>query len=340
MSNNKENFWKSRNVFITGINGFVGSNLAKLLIKKKANVFGLVRNNNKKSLLFFENLNKNTVLINGDLTDKNLLKRIINEENIQTVFHLGAQVEVGVARHNPMSTWETNVRGTYNLLESIRENSKNIESIIMASSDKAYGEYPKKKLPYKEYYALKPKFFYDTSKACADLIAKSYTESKKKLPIIITRFANIYGPGQLNFSALIPDCIRSSLGYSIFEPRSDGKDERDFLFVEDVANLYLTMAEQLTKNKKLTGQIFNAGTSKSHIVSNIIKKIYALNNNDVDFEKINKKFKSKKTIGEIKYQLMDFNKVYEFFSWKPTTSITKGLYITNSWYKKYLKKNN
>lgn len=336
----EKNYWKFRNVLITGINGFVGSNLAKILIKRKAKVYGLVRNLDKTSLLFFENLDKKITLINGDLTDKDLLKRIISEENIQSIFHLGAQVEVGVASKNPMSTWETNIRGTYNLLEAIRENLQKIDSIVIASSDKAYGDYPKSKLPYKESYALKPKYFYDTSKACADLIAKSYTESKKKLPIIITRFANIYGPGQLNFSALIPDCIRSSLGYSLFEPRSDGTDERDFLYVEDVTKLYLIISEALSKDKKLIGEIFNAGTEKSYQVKEIIKKIYTLNKNKKTLNKIYKKFNKKKTVSEIKYQLMDFKKVYTYFSWQPTTNMTKGLQKTNSWYKKYFKKIN
>jgi len=336
----EKNFWKSRNVLITGINGFVGSNLAKILIKRKAKVYGLIRNLDKTSMLFFENLDKKITLINGKLTNKDLLKRIINEENIQSIFHLAAQVEVGVARENPMSTWETNIRGTYNLLEAIRENSKKIDSIVIASSDKAYGDYPKSQLPYKENYALKPKYFYDTSKACADLIAKSYTESEKKLPIIITRFANIYRPGQLNFSALIPDCIRSSLGYSSFEPRSNGTDERDFLYVEDVTKLYLIISEALSKNKKLIGEIFNAGTEKSYQVKEIIKNIYTLNKGQKKLNKIYKMFNKKKTLSEIKYQLMDFEKVYNFFSWKPTTSMNKGLNITNSWYKKYLKKIN
>ena len=239
--------------------GFVGSNLIKILIKRKAKVYGLVRNLDKTSLLFFENLDKKITLINGDLTDKDLLKRIISEENIQSIFHLGAQFWTGfekVVKELAPKNKE---------LINIRENLQKIDSIVIASSDKAYGDYPKSKLPYKESYALKPKYFYDTSKACADLIAKSYTESKKKLPIIITRFANIYGPGQLNFSALIPDCIRSSLGYSLFEPRSDGTDERDFLYVEDVTKLYLIISEALSKDKKLIGEIFNAGTEELFI---------------------------------------------------------------------------
>ena len=212
-----KNFWREKKVFITGINGFVGSNLAKTLIKKGASVYGLIRNDNPHSFLYFEKLNKKVTLINGDITDLHLLKRVFIEEEIEHVFHLAAQVEVGKALEYPYLTWESNIRGTYTLLETVREIKKNIQSIIIASSDKAYGTYPIDQLPYKESYPLIPDYPYDVSKACGDLIAQSYCKNNFKLPIIITRFANIYGPGQLNFSALIPDCIRSALRIKYFQ---------------------------------------------------------------------------------------------------------------------------
>ena len=216
--NKLKKFWKNKNVLITGINGFIGSNLAKYLLKNNANVYGIVRKIDKKTLLYSEKLNENVKLFIGDITDLNLMKRIINEENINHIFHLAAQVEVGIAMKYPFSTFESNIRGTYTVLEAARANSLKINSIIVASSDKSYGEYPNSKLPYKENYALNPKFFYDTSKACADMIAKSYANNLYKLPIIITRFANIYGCGQLNFTALIPDAIRSCLLNKKFSP--------------------------------------------------------------------------------------------------------------------------
>ena len=208
---NQNKFWKNKNIFITGIAGFVGSNLAKNLVNEGANVIGLTRNKKINSLLYFEKIDKKINLIFGDITDKELLKSVFFKYKIEICFHLAAQVEVGMAEKYPFSTWETNVRGTYTLLEILRENKNSLKSVIIASSDKAYGEYPIKKLPYKESYELKPEYPYDTSKACADMIAKSYSSKLFRLPIIITRFANIYGPGQLNLTALIPYAIKSCL---------------------------------------------------------------------------------------------------------------------------------
>ena len=199
----KNLFWKNKNVFITGVAGFVGSNLAKNLLENEANIIGLTQNKKINSLLYFEKIDKRINLILGNITDKELLKSIFIKYNIDICFHLAAQVEVGSALKYPYLTWETNIRGTYTLLETIRESKKKVKSIIIASSDKAYGNYPLKSLPYKESYPLKPNFPYDTSKACADMIAKSYSSKLFNLPIVITRFANIYGPGQLNFTALI-----------------------------------------------------------------------------------------------------------------------------------------
>ena len=333
-----KNFWQNKAVLITGINGFIGSNLAKYLLKKNAKIFGIIRKFDKNTLLFYEKLDKKIQLFYGDTTDIQLIKRIINEENIKHIFHLAAQVEVGVAMKYPFSTFESNIKGTYSVLEAARTSSSKINSIIVASSDKSYGEYPSSKLPYKESYPLNPKYFYDTSKACADMISKSYAlNPKKSLPIIITRFANIFGPGQMNFSALIPDCIRSSLKYSTFEPRGNGKDTRDFLYVEDVAEIYELLARQLSQNKKLSGNIFNAGTNEKFKVKDIINKIYTKNRNKKDLKKILTKLPMKKTEGEIKNQLMNFDKLYKYFKWKPKTSFNKGLDKTLNWYKKFLK---
>ena len=302
--NKIKKFWQNKNVLITGINGFIGSNLAKYLLKNNAKIYGLIRKIDKNTLLFYEKLDKKINLFYGDVTDIQLIKRIINEEDINHIFHLAAQVEVGIAMKYPFSTFESNVRGTYSILDAARTSTSKINSIIVASSDKSYGEYPGSKLPYKESYPLNPKFFYDTSKACADMISKSYASNPRRpLPIIITRFANIFGPGQMNFSALIPDCIRSSLRYTTFEPRGNGEDTRDFLYVEDVAEIYEILSRKLSQNKKLSRHIFNAGTNEKFKVVDIIKKIYMKNRNKKDLKKILTKLPQKKTEGEIKNQL-------------------------------------
>lgn len=334
----KLNFWKNKSILITGVNGFIGGNLAKYLLNFNANVYGLVRELDKRSLIYYEKLDKKIKIIFGDVTNQSLIKRILNEEKIEHIFHLAAQVEVGTAMKYPYSTFESNVRGTYTILEAARTSSLKIKSIIVASSDKSYGEYPINKLPYKENYPLNPKYFYDTSKACADLISKSYASNPKKpLPIIITRFANIFGPGQMNFSALIPDCIRSSLKYSTFEPRGNGNDVRDFLYVEDVTEIYEILARNLVNDKKLSGNIFNAGTNEKFKVLDIITKIFLKNKNKKDLKEVIIKLPKKKTEGEIKNQLMDYEKLHKYFNWKPRTPFEKGLSKTINWYKKFLK---
>ena len=333
-----KNFWENKNVFLTGINGFIGGNLAKALIENGANVFGLIRNTDQNSFLFHDGYHEKVALIEGDLIDRNLMERVITEESINVVFHLAAQVEVGVAASNPLLTFETNIRGTYTLLDAIRSFPEHIEAVIVASSDKAYGTYKPDMMPYKEDYPLVPEFPYDTSKACADLIAKSYASSLYNLPIVITRFCNIYGPGQLNFSALIPDTIKSAQGFSEFIPRSDGSMIRDFIFSEDVADLYLRIGEDLSINKELRGEVFNAGTNHPISVREVVEKIYKLIGNTDELERILLQMEGKKASGEIQCQYMDFEKVNKFFGWKPKHDLDTGLAKTIEWYDNYLNK--
>jgi len=335
----QKNFWKNKRVLITGINGFIGGNLSKQLLASGANVTGLIRNKNEKTFLFVEKLDKKITLVYGNLENKSNLKRILLEQNIEICFHLAAQVEVGVAERDPFVTWETNIRGTYSLMEAIREQKKKLKAIIIASSDKAYGNYPRNKMPYQENYELKAKYPYDVSKACSDMIARSYSSDLFNLPVVITRFANIYGPGQANFSALIPDCIKSTLHNELFVPRSNGNNVRDFIYVSDVSKLYLLIAKKLfLKPNKIKGEIFNAGTNNPHKVKDIIKNIFEIQNKHTQYKKIDKIFKNKKTSGEIDFQYMDYKKVYKFFGWKPETKFKLGISETINWYKKNLSK--
>jgi len=330
----KKNFWKRKKILITGINGFVGSNLAKRLVKEGADVIGIIRNKNRKTLLFFEKIHHKITLIDGDITDKNLLVRILNEQKIEHIFHLAAQVEVGLAEDNPYDSFETNVRGTYTILSAAFESRKKLKSFVYASTDKVYGKVEKKKLPYREDYPLNAEHFYDVSKAAADLLCKSFTISNFKIPIVTTRFANIYGPGQMNFSALIPDAISSSLNFKKFKFRSNGFFLRDYIFVEDVVNLYLKISEMLAKKpNKFNGQIFNFGSNNPKTAIAIVKKIFELNEKQKEFKNIKI---SKKKINEIKHQYMDFKKVYKFLKYKPLYLFDKSLLKTINWYKKYL----
>ena len=334
----KKNFWKNKKVFITGINGFVGGNICKELVLLGANVTGLIRNQNQKTLLFVEQLHKKINLVKGSIDNKETLKRILLEQNIEICFHLAAQVEVGIARNYPSLTWESNIRGTYNFLEAVREQGKKIKAVVIASSDKAYGSYPIDQLPYQESYPLKPEYPYDVSKACGDLIAQTYCSKKFNLPIIITRFANIYGPGQLNFSALVPDCIRSALGHSTFVPRTNGEHHRDFLFIDDVIDLYVLMAKKLSNNNSLNGQIFNAGSNDPVHIKSLIIKIFELVMEKEEFTNFKRqiKFPKSKVHGEILFQQMDFKKINKSFKWRPQTEIDKGLRLSIDWYKRFL----
>lgn len=331
-------FWNSKKVLITGINGFVGGNIAKKLVTLGAKVYGLVRTRSSDSFLFYEQIDKKVSLIAGELCDLSLLCRIISEQEINVVFHLAAQVEVGIGLTNPYITFETNIKGTYSLLEAVRIFPDSVQAVVVASSDKAYGEYEKEKMPYKEDYPLIPKYPYDTSKACADMIAQTYTSEVHNLPVVITRFSNIYGPGQLNFSALIPDGIRSALGYSKFVPRGDGTMMRDYLYVSDVVELYLNIAENLAKDKKnISGQIFNAGSNKPKTVKQILENIFTNLGANSEYIRIIKDMKNTKTVGEIDCQFMDHEKVKKYFGWTPKHSFNDGISETIDWYKKYLK---
>jgi len=334
-----KNFWNNKTVLITGINGFIGGNLAKQLIGLGAKIIGISNKRNKNKFLTYESISNKIKFHNLDIKDFKKLSNTINKYKINICIHLAAQVDVTVAKYKPHETFESNIRGTYNLLEILRKH-KHIRSIIMASSDKAYGEYNISALPYKETYDLRPLYPYDVSKASGDMIAKSYASDLFKLPVIITRFANIYGPGQLNFTALIPDCILANEGYRKFIPRGNGKNKRDFLYVEDVCSLYMCLAYNLYKNKNLRGEIFNAGTKHGYSVNQIVKNICEINSNKILYQRIKKKFMNKTLSGEIEHQFMNYQKLYKYFKWKPLYSLNDGLSKTITWYKSFLKKYN
>jgi CDP-glucose 4,6-dehydratase len=330
-------FWSNKNVLITGIYGFIGSNLTKCLVSLGANVIGITRTIHTNSLLHYESLNNRVKLVSTDLNDLPGLIGIIGENRIDHVFHLAAQVEVGVGLTNPYLTFESNTRATYTLLEAIRLSGIDLNSIVIASTDKSYGSYPTVEMPYREDFPLLAKYPYDVSKACADMIAQSYATEIFNLPIVVTRFSNIYGPGQLNFSALFPDIIRSALGYSVFEPRGNGMQQRDYLYIDDVVDLYLKIGESLSNSSaELAGEIFNAGTGQPLTVKDAI---YAVNKqlNFDGYKLIVEKMSKKETIGEIDAQFMSHQKVTDRFGWSPSTTLESGIKKSIDWYRGYLK---
>lgn len=332
--------FKNSKVLITGISGFVGGQIAKSLLDLGADVHGLVRDQKTNTFTSISGLNNRIDFIAGDLCNLQLLERIISERQIEYVFHLAAQVEVGVGLQNPYLTFESNIRGTYTLLEAVRRFNSSVKAVVVASSDKSYGEYPMDAMPYQEHYPLLAKYPYDTSKACADMVASAYANDVYGLPIVTTRFCNIYGPGQLNFSAIIPEAMRSLIEHYPFEPRSDGKMIRDFLFVEDVADLYIKIAEHLAKDpSKYRGQVYNAGPNDPVSMRDLLKTIFHQHNQHNEYELVLKKMMKKDTYGEISTQSMSHDKALLHFGWQPTTTLPDGLIKTYTWYEEYLKKN-
>ena len=239
MENMELNFWKNHNVFVTGATGLLGSWLVEELVQRGANVTCLVRDWVPGSRLVASGNLVKTNYVNGELENYQLILRVLNEYEINSVFHLGAQTIVGVSSRSALSTFEANIRGTWNLLEACHNLGKNIQRVVVASSDKAYGE--QKKLPYTEDMPVQGRYPYDVSKSCTDLISFSYYHSYQ-LPVAVTRCGNLFGGGDLNFNRLIPGTIRSALFDEAPIIRSDGKYIRDYFYVRDAVNAYLLLA--------------------------------------------------------------------------------------------------
>ncbi len=315
-------FWEDKKVFITGATGILGSWLTKELVNKGANVTILMRDWVPKSEIILTGLINKVNIVQGCLEDYATIERCLNEYEIDSLFHLGAQTIVGTANRNPLSTFESNIKGTWNILEATRRNEL-IKRIVVASSDKAYGTH--EKLPYKENAKLMGLHPYDASKSCADILAQAYAHTYG-MPIAITRCGNIYGGGDLNFNRIIPGTIKSLIFNQRPIIRSDGKYIRDYIFVKDIVDAYLLLAEKL-KTKNVRGEAFNFGTEKPISVIELVKIII----------KISKKNKIKPIIlnkakGEIKKQYLCTEKARSILLWKPKYSLEEGLRHTYKWY--------
>ena len=310
------NFWRNKNVFITGATGFIGYWLTKELVESGAKVTGLVRDVVPQSAFFQCNLDKKINIVNGKIDNLQLLKRIMSEYEIDTVFHLAAQTQVGVAYQDPLSTFETNIMGTWNILEACRTNGLYVKRIIVASTDKAYGE--QANLPYTENAPLQGIYPYDVSKSCTDLIAYSYFKTYQ-LPVCITRCGNVYGPGDLNFQRLIPGTILAVLKNQPVIIRSDGTFKRDYFYLKDTVNAYLTLAKSIQK-LNLSGEAFNFSSGTPISVIDMTHKI---------LEVFGRKDYPIKILGEVKHEIKDQylsnQKAYKILGWKPKYTIENAL---------------
>jgi CDP-glucose 4,6-dehydratase len=310
---------------VTGARGFGGSWLARVLLSEGAEVIGFDRDSERPSGLALLGLEAEVADESGDLGDEQRLREVIEGSRADTVFHLAAQAIVGTANASPVPTFEANIRGTWNLMEACR--LAGVERVVVASSDKAYG--PHDELPYTEAAPLQPTFPYDVSKAAADLIARSYWHTYG-LPVAVTRFANIYGGGDLNFSRLIPEAVSAVLDGRRPVIRSDGSPERDFLYVEDVARAYLAIARALD-SEAVRGEAFNAGWGHPNSVREVVEIICELAGSDLEPD-----FRGEGTPeGEIERQYLQGEKIRELTGWEPQVELREGLSRTLDWYREH-----
>ncbi|KEP26878.1 MULTISPECIES: GDP-mannose 4,6-dehydratase [Bacillus] len=320
-------FWKGKNVFVTGCTGLLGSYLVKELIDQGASVTGLVRDQVPRSNLYqgsqFEKMN----VVQGALEDMQTIERALGEYEIDTVFHLAAQAIVGVANRHPVSTFEANILGTWNVLEACRRQPL-IKRVIVASSDKAYGD--QEQLPYDEDMPLNGKHPYDVSKSCADLISHTYFNTYG-LPVCITRCGNLYGGGDLNFNRIIPQTIQLVLEGEAPEIRSDGTFIRDYFYIEDAVKAYLLLAEKM-EEKGLAGEAFNFSNEIQLTVLELVDKILKAMGSDLKPRILNQ------GTHEIKHQYLSAEKARKLLDWKPDYSIDEGLEKTIEWYREFFQK--
>jgi CDP-glucose 4,6-dehydratase len=322
----KNGFWRDRSVFVTGATGLVGGWLTKRLVDEGALVTALIRDSVPGSEFVREGLGERVNIVRGGLASPQLLERALGEYEVEIVFHLAAQTIVGIANRNPLSTFESNVRGTWNLLESCRR-SPLIKSVILASSDKAYGD--QKVLPYREDMPLEGKHPYDVSKSCADLIAQSYAKTFG-VPLAITRCGNFYGGGDLNWNRVVPGTIRSVLRGHRPIIRSDGKFVRDYFYVEDGAAAYMLLGERLFGDENLKGAAFNFSNEAQISVLDLVNAILEQMDSRLKPEILNQ------ASNEIRHQYLSAERARTELSWRPMYTLDQGLEKTIAWYREAL----
>lgn len=322
-----KNFWQGKRVLVTGHVGFLGSNLTLYLVRHGASVTGLDVKVDREHSLFTKDEYKRFHTIKGSVASFKLLKDIIQQQRIQVIFHVAAEAIVGRSLQNPLETFRSNIEGTWNILEICRQ-LRTVETIVIASSDKAYGSH--KALPYQETAPLQGCHPYDVSKSCADLLTYTYYYTYG-LPVAITRCGNIYGPGDFNFSRIIPDAMRCIHTGKTLSIRSDGEFTRDYVYVDDIVSGYISLAEKLNL-LKLGGQAFNLSDENPITVLKLLKKIDQISKKPLPYTVLNQaKY-------EIRDQYLAAGKARRVLGWKPRFTLEQGLKKTINWYMEYFKK--
>lgn len=322
----KRTFWEDRPVLVTGATGLLGSWLTRRLADAGADVVCLVRDWVPQSEWVRSGTLERVKTVRGDVCDRDLLERTIGEYETGTVIHLAAQTIVGIANRNPISTFESNIEGTWNLLEACRR-SPGVCSIVIASSDKAYGD--QENLPYGEDAPLRGTHPYDVSKSCADLIAQMYAQTYG-LPVAITRCGNFYGGGDLNWNRIVPGTIRSVLRGERPEIRSDGQFVRDYFYVEDGAAAYMLLAEQLHCRPDLHGLAFNFSNEYEITVVGMVNRILQAMGSRQEPKILNE------ASHEIRRQYLSATRARTMLQWSPMFTLEEGIERTISWYREFL----
>lgn len=317
-------FWARRNVLVTGAGGFIASWVCQALLDAGAVVAGLVRDSAGERLLTIRGIRDRMTIVHGSIADYALVERALNEYEVDSCFHLAAQAIVGVANRSPLSTFEANIKGTWNVLEACRV-SKTVERVVVASSDKAYGD--QQQLPYREDTPLDGRFPYDASKVCTDVLARSYAATYQ-LPVAVTRCANVYGGADFNWSRLVPGTIRALLHDEEPVIRSDGTPERDYLYVTDAAAAYLTLGERAAE-PAIRGTAFNFGAGQPVSALHLVEQMIAATGSTRRPRILGQ------AGGEIDRQLLDSRRAQQALDWAPKVTLEEGLALTTRWYETY-----
>jgi CDP-glucose 4,6-dehydratase len=318
-------FWRDRPVLVTGATGLVGGWVVRHLLHAGADLVALVRDWVPRSEFVSHGLIEKTRVVRGDVRDQKTMERVLGEYEIDTVLHLAAQTTVTVANRNPVSTLDTNIRGTWALLEACRR-SPTVRQIVVASSDKAYGD--QERLPYKEDAPVDGRNPYDVSKSCGDLLARMYASSYG-VPVAITRCGNFYGGGDLNWNRLVPGTIRAVVRGERPVIRSDGRYTRDYLYVEDGARAYTLLAEQLGSNPTLAGEAFNFSYERPLTVLELVRVLLNVMRSTLEPDVRNE------ATNEIRDQYLDATKARTVLGWRPAFTLESSLATTVDWYREY-----
>lgn len=319
-------FWQDRPTFVSGATGLLGGWLVKRLVELGADVVCLVRDWVPQCEFVRARLIEQVKVVRGDVRNQRLMERVLGEYEIRTVFHLAAQTIVSIANRNPVSTFETNIQGTWALLEACRR-SPTVRQVVLASSDKAYGH--QEQLPYTEEMPLQGEHPYDVSKSCADLLAQTYATTYE-LPVVVTRCGNFYGGGDLNWNRIVPGTIRSVLRGQPPIIRSNGNYLRDYFYVEGGAAANVLLAERLAQHPELRGQAFNFSNETPLTVRELVESILKLMTSDL------RPVVRNEVTNEIQQQYLNAAKAQQVLNWRPLFTLEQGLEKTIDWYKSFL----